>query len=259
MDFFKKHYEKVVLSVVLLVVAVAAFWLTQKVSEVRQTLDEQLKQQVGGKKKSLKPVDLTNDLSALKQLESAPKLSVESDYNLFNPIRWVRAANGTLIPDPRKDPTAALKLVSTSPLNFSIVYVGPVPGSDPIRFQFNVIREHDKKAANRRPLTTTLAEGTKNDFFHLRELHGPKDNPGEVVVELVGGEKVVLVRDKPYAKTMAFQGDLRLDAKDFLGKRADDTLTLGGVVYKIVAISKDELVVSAPNGTRTTVRLSPAQ
>ena len=112
MDFLKKHYEKLVLSVVLLVVAVAAFWLTQKVSEVRQTLDEQLKQQVGGKKKTLKPVDLTNDIAALKQLGSAPRLRIDGDNNLFNPIRWVRGANNSLIPDPRKDPTALLKLIT---------------------------------------------------------------------------------------------------------------------------------------------------
>ena len=38
MDFLKKHYEKLVLSVVLLAVAVAAFLLTVQVGNVKQTL-----------------------------------------------------------------------------------------------------------------------------------------------------------------------------------------------------------------------------
>ena len=41
MDFLKKHYEKIVLSVVLLAVAVAAFLLLVDVNQVKDTLEKQ--------------------------------------------------------------------------------------------------------------------------------------------------------------------------------------------------------------------------
>ena len=257
MDFLKKHYEKLILSVVLLVVAGTAFWLTQKVDSVRTQLAEQLKQSVGGKKKSLKPVDLTNDLVTLKQLSEPYQMTLVGDHSVFNPIRWIRGSDGNPKPDPRRDLANSLKLIKTDPLNLTVVYLGPTGTGDPYRYQFSVTREYDKKVSNRRPVTVSLTDGTKNEWFYLREVHGPKDASGEVVIELIeGGERVTLTKDKPYSRPRGYQADLRFDGKDFLARRADDTLNLSGTSYKVVAIGKDELVVSAPNGTRTTVKLS---
>lgn len=259
MDFLKKHYEKLILSVVLLVVAVTAFWLTQKVESVRTTLEEQLKLTVGSKKKVLKPVDLTNDLAALKRVSEPFQLELSGSHNVFNPIRWIRGSDGTSIkPDPRRDLANSLKFVTATPLNLTLVYLGPTGTGDPFRYQFSVTRDFEKKVANRRPITVSLTEGTKNEWFHLREVHGPKDTATEVVIELIeGGELITLTKDKPVHRARGFQADLRFEAKDFAARRVDDALNLSGSQYKIVAIGKDELVVSAPNGTRTTVKLSP--
>jgi len=38
-----------------------------------------------------------------------------------------------------------------------------------------------------------------------------------------------------------------IEKKELLGKRVDDTIMLSGSNYKIVAISKDEVVVSDPD------------
>lgn len=257
MDFLKKHYEKLILSVVLLVVAGTAFWLTQKVDSVQTTLDEQLKLTGGIKKKALKPVDLTNDVVALKQVSEPFDLDLSSQHNVFNPFRWIRGADGLPKPDPKRDLANSLRLVSTSPLNLAVVYLGPTGTGDPYRYQFSVIRDFEKKPSNRRSVTVTLTEGTKNDWFHLREVHGPKDTSGEVVIELIeGAERVTLSKDKPLSRARGYQADLRFEQKDFPARRVDDSLNLSGSQYKIVAIGKEELVVSAPNGTRTTVKLS---
>ena len=257
MDFLKKHYEKLILSVVLLVVAGTAFWLTQKVDTVRTTLEEQLKLTVGGKKKALKPVDLTNDVVALKQVSAPFQLDLSSSHNVFNPIRWIRGTDGSPKPDPRRDLSSSLKLVNTAPLNLTVVYLGPTGTGDPYRYQFSVTRDYEKKVASRRPITISLTEGTKNEWFYLREVHGPKDTSTEVVIELLeGNERATLTKDKPFSRSRGYQADLRFEAKDFPARRAEDSLNLAGSQYKIVAIGKDELVVSAPNGTRTTVKLS---
>ena len=105
----------------------------------------------------------------------------------------------------------------------------------------------------------SLTEGAKNDLFLLREVHGPKDNPTEVVIELIeGGDHATLTKEKPFVKGLAFSADLRyeLENKTFAGKRADETVTLSGTPYKIVAIDADAIVVSAPNKVRSTIKLS---
>ncbi len=257
MDFLKKHYEKLILSVVLLVVAAAAFWLTQTVSAVQSSLDEQLQTRVRGSRKPLPPVDLTNSVAAVQRMSQPVNLNLSGDHNVFNPVRWIRGANPSeLKPDPGRNLAATLKVVAIRPLNLSVTYVGPTGIGDPYRYQFAIEQQHAKRPSERRPVTLSLTEGTKNNFFLLREVRGPKDSAGEVVIELAGGEQVTLAKGKPFEKVMGYQADLRFENRDFPGKRADDTLVLAGTTYKIVAIGKEELVISAPNGTRTIIKLS---
>jgi hypothetical protein len=120
MEFLKKHYEKVVLSAVLLVVAGVAFWLTQAVSQVQTSLDEQLKARVRGSKKQLQPVDLTNAVAAVQQLDKPSPLELSGGHGVFNPSRWIRGSDGSPKLDPRQDLSATLKLVQTKPLNLQV-------------------------------------------------------------------------------------------------------------------------------------------
>jgi len=64
-----------------------------------------------------------------------------------------------------------------------------------------------------------------------------------------------LTKGKNFRRTHSYSADLRYEAdrRDFPQKRVGETISLSGAVYKIVAIEKDELVVSAPNSVRTTV------
>lgn len=257
MEFLKKHYEKIVLSAVLLVVAAAAFWLTQTVSQVRATLDEQLQTRVRGSKKQLQPVDLTNAVAAVEQISKPTALQLGGDHNVFNPIRWIRGTDNVPKPDPKQNLGANLGLTATKPLNLSITYLGPAGIGEPYRYQFSIEQQHAKKTSDRRPITLSLTEGTKNNFFRLQEVRGPKDAAGEVVIELIeGGDRVTLTKGKPFDKVMGYQADVRFENRDFNGKRAEESLVLSGTTYKIVAIAKDEIVISAPNGTRTTIKLS---
>lgn len=257
MEFLKKHYEKLVLSVVLLVVAGVAFWLTQTVSQVKTSLEEQLQTKVRGAKKPFQPVDLTNAVVAIQQFSKPAQLDLAQPHDLFNSERWIRGADGLPKPDPRRELSTALKLMGTKPLSLVLTYVDVVGIGDPIRYQFSIEQQHAKKPSDRRQVTLSLTEGTKNNYFRLVEVRGSKDKSTEVVVELVsGGDRVVLTKGKPFQKTMGYTADLRYEARDFLNKRADETLSVAGTTYKIVAISRDELVVSAPNGTRTSVKLS---
>ncbi|HAB17433.1 MAG TPA: hypothetical protein DCE44_13405 [Verrucomicrobiales bacterium] len=226
-------------------------------SQVRDSLAEKLTTKVGGKKRALQPVDLTNALAAVARISQPVELDLSGEHNVFNPVRWIRGSDGVPKPDPRQDLSTTLKLLKTGGLNLTITYLGPTGTGDPYRYQFRITREFEKKRNDRNTITVSLNEGAQNDWFRLTEVHGPKDSAGEVVIRLrEGGESVTLAKEKPFSKVMGYQADLRFESREFAARRVDDTLNLMGASYKIVAIGKDEIVVSAPNGTRTTVKLA---
>jgi len=263
MQFLKKHYDKIVLVVVLLTVAAVSLLLTVRAGDERQKLADQLQQKVAGNQKAFKSVDLAASSLALEHLSSPMMVMLAGEHKTFNPNTWIRTTSGTIIPvkeTGNKGPRG-LTLIATRPLALSITFSAVAGTGDPYRYQFNVLRDHEKQASKRRPLTVSLSEGSKNELFVLREVHGPKDNPTEVVIELLeGGGRATLIRDKPFTKGLAFAADLLYEAenKPINGKRAEETILLSSVAYKIVAIDKDALIIQASNKVRTTIKLAAA-
>ena len=98
MDFIKKHYEKIVLSVVLLSLAVGAALLPLKVSDVRQNLeDTQAGLTVRSKPKLFKPVDLTTNEIVVKRSLNVKPFDFATPHNIFNPVEWRKKPDGGLI------------------------------------------------------------------------------------------------------------------------------------------------------------------
>lgn len=252
MQYLKKHYEKVILVVVLLAVAGSAFWLTNQVEMVRTTLEEQLRQQIGGKQKELKPVDLAAATNAMSRLGAALPLQLSGEHKTVNPVAWLKNASGFV---RAGDKSHGLSIGKISPLNLSITYTGVVGTGDPYRYQFTVEKAFEKQPSKRRPLTTSLTEGTKNETFILREVKPPKEAATEVVVE-IAGNRVSLAKDKPYLKAMAYSVDFKSDTtgRDLPTKRQDDPIVHNGTSYKIISISEGEVIIEAPNKTRSSLR-----
>ena len=257
MQYLKKHYEKVILVVVLLAVAGSAFWLTNQVETVRTTLAEQLRQQIGGKQKELKPVDLAAATNAMSRLGAAQKLQLSGEHKTINPVAWLKNATGFV---RAGDKGHGLSIGKISPLNLSVIYTGVVGAGDPYRYQFTVEKAYEKQPAKRRPLTTSLTEGTKNDTFLLREVKAPKEAASEVLIEMAG-EKATLIKDKPYVKAMAYAVDFRSDTtgRDLPTKRQEESVSNNGTSYKIISISEAEVIIEAPNKTRSSLRSTTAK
>ncbi len=257
MLYLKKHYEKVVLVVVLLVVAGLAFWLTNQVDAVRTTLADQLQQQIRGTQNALKETDLVAASTSLEKLNVKSELRLDGDHRAFNPVAWLKNATG-FVRAPEKG--HGLTLTKISPLNLAITYKGVVGIGDPFRYQFVVEKAFEKKPSKRRPLTTSLTEGTKNDTFILREAKGSKDSSNEVVIEL-SGENITLVKDKPFTRPMGYSADFKSDTsnREYLGKRQDDSVVQGGAQYKIISIGESEVIIEAPNKSRSILRLDSSK
>src|SRR5262245_48802951 len=122
MQFLKKHYEKIVLSVVLLGLAVAAFFLTVKVQKVKQDLEESGRRRTTAKKEPVKPIDLSTNESAFERLTKPVKVEYSGEHNLANPLRWIKDKSGTPIPDLRVTGVRGLTLVKVNPLYLNIQF-----------------------------------------------------------------------------------------------------------------------------------------
>ena len=151
-------------------------------------------------------------------------------------------------------------MVKINPLNLVVTYKGVVGIGDPFRYQFVVEKSYEKQQSKRRPLTTSLTEGTKNDTFILREARGAKDSALEVVIEM-SGENIVLAKDKPFTRPMAYSADFKSDTsnREFVGKRQDERIAQGGSLYKIISIGEVEVIIEAPNKTRSILRLDSSK
>ena len=97
MDFLKKHYEKVLLGVVLLGLAVAVAFLPFKIASEKQKLEDMRNQLIHPKVKPLTNLDLALPDSVLKRVAAPALVDFSAPHRLFNPMAWQKAADGHLI------------------------------------------------------------------------------------------------------------------------------------------------------------------
>ena len=267
MDFLKKHYEKLTLGLVLLAVAGVAIYLVLAVNQVQQDLNAALAQAAGAKQKSLQAINLvTNQTELDAVVKHAPVVLGAPDHYTFNPVTWARAANGRIEPTRgRADMGAAgLTYVESHDLFLEIGFSAVAGTPEAPRYQFSIRRDYEKNPKLRSAIVESVAVGaeSKDQIFKLLEARGPKEDPTDFVCELVSTrEQFTISKTKSFKKTQGYSADLRYEAsrQNFTQKRVGESLNLSGAAYKIVAIEKDELVVSAPNSVRTTVLKASAQ
>lgn len=264
MELLKKHYEKIILSVVLLGLAVAAALLPIMVSKERSALQELEQGIIATPPKQLKPVDLSTNEAVLARLQKPATLKLAGDHNLFNPVQWQRRPDGTIFPIRAGSDIGpgALKIVNVKPLFLKIEFEGPTGTAENLQYRFKIVREASARAAQRVPTTRSVpAVGSKNDIFMLKEMR-PKENPVEFVLEMVEDkEQVTVSREKPFSQVAGFLVDLKYDPEklSFIGKRVGDSLVFTGDTNKIVAITETNVTVRATsNDKRTTVTYKPA-
>jgi hypothetical protein len=262
MEFLKNNYEKVILSVVLLGLAVAAALLPTWVASEKRALDETDNLIAQTERKELKSVNLSTNEIVLQRVVKATALHLSGEHNLFNPVPWQRMRDGHLIPirTGREIGPSALVVTKIDPLHLKIEYEGLAPSADTVQFRFRVTRETEKSAGKRVTPYSASPGGPKNQIFMLREAK-PKDNPVEFTLELADTkEQVTVTKDKPYISVAGFTASLKYgpDNLTFPGKRVGDTLVFAGDTNKIVAITETNVTVAAASNTkRTTVAYTP--
>jgi len=262
MEFLRKHYEKIVLSVVLVGLAAAAALLPLKVESVREDLKRAI---LGYERKAIKPLpplNMSTNEMALKRLEHPPGATFAAPgHNLFNPITWKKGPGGTMFPGEQIG-LNVLIITNIVPLYTKIEYKGTRDTGDNVRYEFVITREAATNAAARHSLPLGVFPGGKTETFILKDVKGPKENPTELVVELTDSKNTVSVtKEKPYTEVAGHMADLRyeLEKKTFPNQRVQQKLSLSGNTYNIVDIGPADVTLEdAQTKKRTTIHWKAA-
>ena len=259
LQIIKSHYEKIILSLMLIGLAGAVWFLYQASLSEEQTIQDWIKSLERQKVKGVASVDLSPSQAILKTAQNPPPLTLSGGHNVLNPVKWQRRPDGTLlkIQTGREVGPEAMTIAKITPL-YSIVSLERVAGGG---YWIGTTREEADKLALRKKMQkfyTLTTPPTTNDFFTLKEVKGPPEDPTELILELTDTkERVSIAKAKEFRRQSGYEVDLKypIENKEFKSQRVGSTITIAGDQYNIVAISENEVVLSARlNDKKYTVR-----
>src|SRR5436190_4374271 len=242
MDFLKKHYEKILLGVVLIGLAAAVVFLQFVVANEKEKLTNLTTTVLNPKVKPLTNVDLTVLDSALKRVAAPAMIDLGQPNRLFNPMPWQKSADGRLIPSQKVGPNA-VTITNISELYLRLTLDSVTPSDSGPKYVIGIEKQAAALAAQRVKKQTycSLNPPTKNDTFTMVEVKGKPDEPSQIVVQLNDtGEKAVITKEQPFRRVDGYMADLHydLEKKSWTRRRVNSQppLSLNGEDYNIVAI-----------------------
>jgi hypothetical protein len=265
MEFLKKHYEKIILCVVLLGLAAAAIWMRMAIDKVQDNLpaapsapstaDRRGRgKSAGGEggKASIPILDLSTNERALALATNPPAITLSGENNLFNPVTWKRKSDGTLLKVVKQGPDALMvtnitplyTIISYDHASGSGVYVMGTQTQSDLQHPKRVVTEFAKKN-----------EKVKSGLYIIRDVKGDADNPSEIDVELtVNGEIVPITKEKPFQREDSCIADLRYEPeqKTFYKVHVNEPLRLDGEQYKVVEITNNAVRIQFNRTTKVT-------
>jgi hypothetical protein len=257
-DLLRQHYEKIILTLALIGLAAAVLLLMKFSEDEKEKINTyviKVRRAQGG---LIKPVDLTNLVRAVEMAKAPPDLDLSGRHNLVNPVKWQRKPDGTIIKNEKgtEGTLDQLQITRITPLMFALAFEGWA-GSG-----YSIVTTNEAIPQLRRGFRQTYAlNDTNRAVLVLRGVRGAPDNPSEVIVELKEtGEQIAIAKDRPLIRTNTYEVDFRYDLenRNLLRQRINSVLKLGGEDYKIVAINPPEVVVSAANDKKYTLRQQAA-
>ena len=263
MDFLKKHYEKVLLGVMLAgligVLVFMLFYIATDTEAMNQTRESLTNPRVT----ELTNLDMTIQDAAMTRSKSPYELDLETVNKLFNPMNWEKNLDGTLILAKKTGVQVAV-VTNIAPL-YTIVSLESVVKND-IDTNYVIQVEHQAAStlAKRRPARHYISINEKpgpNDAVALRQVKGPGDNPEELVLKLSDkDEPVTVATGKPYTQVEGYMADFNYppEHKAFKGKREGDRISFGGTDYTVVEVNSNELILQdLSNQKKTSLHFPP--
>ena len=257
MDFLKKHYEKVLLGVVLLGLAVAVAFLPFKIASEKQALEDMRNQYQPRSVKPLTNLDLSLADNALKRMAVPATLDFGAPNRLFNPMPWQKAADGHLIKvDAANIGPNAVAVTKMVPLYLKLSLDSVTASDIGSRYLIGIENEAAANVRDRRKTEKYCSIDTKTDTFTLRKVKAAPDNPTNAVVVLELNDTRQLVdvsKEQPFRRVEGYMVDLKYapENKIWTGRRVGGAaLGFNGEEYNIVAITDNEVVLSAKSNQK---------
>ena len=275
MDFVKKHYEKILLSVVLLGLVGALVFLPFLIISDQDTQRRMKEGIISVKVAPLPALDFTRETNVSARLQSPCKLDFSTTNKLFNPVPWQKTPDGRLIKiaSGNEVGVGAAVVTKITPLclilTLDSIETNSIATNEFVaRYVISMERQAAALPAQRgkRQHYASVGEkvGEKNDAFTIREVSGSLADPGtlKLILQLTDtGEKAALSKDKPFRRTDGYSADLKYDpeGKKWQGQRKDADLKFAGDDNIIVAINQDTVILLArSNQKKTTLTYSPS-
>jgi hypothetical protein len=263
MDFLKKNYEKVLLGIVLLGLAVAVGFLPFVIASQKESL-QALKDSVRAVNvKPLTNVDMSLPEAALKRSATPATIDFGPPNRLFNPMPWQKAADGRLLPLSKVGPTALIVTnIRALYLTLTLDQVNTDAAGNPTYIIGLEKPSPTGTGKNRSQFSCTPT--AKNKVFSIVEVKGKPDDPNEIDVQMEDTkEKGVIKKSVPFQRIEGFVVDLRYDPEKKKWDncrekvRPSPPLAFNGEEYNIVTLTKDEIVlVAKSNGKKWTIKAS---
>ncbi len=276
MEFLKNHYEKIILGVMLLLMAVGAVVLVMEVSSVQAQLEEYRKIIVAGTD-SKKPAaeNLSIYTNGLAKVRNPPQTDFITVHRVFNPDAWYVNTNGDLILGTTVG-VHRLAVPQITPQHLKLWFdgIGGTPGRESVKI--NAIREFARtpQEQGKRPLSLSLTSTNTVNMLDApsklqifaREIGGTPEAP-EVKFELVepGKEPVKLTMSKTqgYTNVVEYVAHIVYTVEtNFVWRtaRKGTPLVFAGDTNIVVEITASNVVVRATsNDKQTTIPLGPGQ
>ena len=259
MQFLKKNYEKILLGLVLLGLVGTVVFLLFYVTNEKQAQEERRTKIINRPVKPLDPPVLADAETLLHRAALPAGLDLSTTNKLFNPLRWQKNQSGQLFVNELGKIRELLQVTKSTPLYFTISLDSVSMSDGTARYVIGVDQQAGARPKGKR--SVYLSKGEKKDPLILRDVTGPAENPTALLLELTDtGDAISISKEKPYRRVDGYVVDLKYtaDNRSFPSKRVDSTLVFGGNEYKVLGISQDEVVLSAPNQKKLTIKYSAA-
>jgi len=263
-ELLQQHYEKAVLGLAIAALVVSGLMLASQKQSEEEALNSYIVDVSRRKAFPYTNIQWSAYYDALAKATNPVALDFTKPrlHNLLGPVKWQRRPDGTLLKVETGTEVGpeALKITRIAPLLLTIA-LDKTSGTN--GFFISVTREAATNAILRRKLQSYVTVGGKDRMgtFVLREFKGTATEP-ELVIELADtGERATLNKDTPFTRVDGYKVDLSYPPENqtFAERRQDDTIRIAGEEYNIIAISKNEVVLSArSNNKRTSLRYSAA-
>lgn len=262
MQFLKKHYEKILLGMVLAgLIGVLVFMLFYIAAD-KEAMEENVNSLINPSVRPLKDLDLTTNSVAMARFQSPYVLDFETGNKVFNPFDWQKTPDGRLVKKATSTGPQIAVVTNITPLYLVLSLDSIVTNEFGARYVIGVQKQAAPTPAKRGKQQRFVSVGDKaNDTFALLEVKGPPENPESLVLKLVdSGETVTVKRDKPFYRVDSYMADFRYDPekKIFRNRRSGDKVSFGGTDYLVVEVNRNELILAdQSNQKKTSLPFTP--